>query len=79
MAKVTLKPGESTNSLIARFKRAVNKDGTLREIKRRAHYMKPSEVRRLAKKERVKALRKAEFERLNPSKAKPERDQQDHY
>ena len=60
MVKVEARKGESGERLLQRFKRLVNKEGILKELKKRARYEKPSEKRRRAAKERVKALRKAE-------------------
>lgn len=64
--KVEKKPGEPAEKLLQRFKKAVNKDGTLREVKRRRYYTKPSELKRLRAKERAKALRQSKMDK--PSK-----------
>lgn len=60
VVKVEARKGESGERLIQRFKRAVNKEGILKELKQRARYEKPSEKKRRREKERIKALRKAE-------------------
>jgi len=63
MVSVTRKYNESIEKLIQRFKRACNKEGVLKELKRRESYEKPSERRRRKSKERIKNMRKAQEER----------------
>jgi small subunit ribosomal protein S21 len=63
MVRVTSKYGESIERLIQRFKRACNKEGILKELKRRESYEKPSERRRRKFKERLKNMQKAQEER----------------
>lgn len=53
---VELREGESQERLLSRFRRAMQRDGILREAKRRRHFIPKSEARRLA---RAKALRRA--------------------
>jgi small subunit ribosomal protein S21 len=53
---VELRDGESQEHLLTRFRQAVQKDGILREAKRKRHFVSKSETRRLA---RAKALRRA--------------------
>jgi len=60
MVKVEARKGESGEKLLQRFKRLVNKDGILKEWKKKSRYEKPSEKRRRKEKERIKNLRKAE-------------------
>jgi len=40
---------ESFESLMRRFKRAVDKAGTIQEVRNREHYEKPSTIRKRAK------------------------------
>ena len=57
MVKVTAKgPYESVQKLLRRFKKACDNAGVMREIKRKAHYEKPSDKRR---KERRRRRREA--------------------
>jgi len=63
MVSVTRKYNESIERLIQRFKRACNKEGVLKELKRRESYEKPSERKRRKSKERIKNMRKAQEER----------------
>ena len=55
VASVDLREGESPEHLITRFRQAVQRDGILREIKQRRHFIPKSERRRIA---RAKAARR---------------------
>lgn len=59
MATVYVKNNEDINKAIRRFKRKVEKEGIMRELKKRKHYSKPSvrkkEKRIAAQKRRRKA------------------------
>jgi small subunit ribosomal protein S21 len=61
--KVLVRQGEPIDRAIGRFKRQVNRDGVLKELKMRSRFEKPSMKRRRKAKERLKTMRKAE--RLN--------------
>ncbi|HET7628414.1 MAG TPA: 30S ribosomal protein S21 [Bacillales bacterium] len=50
MADTRVRKNESIDDALRRFKRSVSKDGTLKELKKRRHYEKPS-VRRKKKSE----------------------------
>mgnify|MGYP001215123466 FL=1 len=54
MSYVRVRKGEDINKAIRRFKRKVENEGIMRELKRRRYYLKPSE----AKKEKWKAAAK---------------------
>lgn len=56
MAGITVREGESYESFMRRFRRACEKAGILRDVKRREHYEKPS-VRR--KRKSAEARRRA--------------------
>lgn len=56
MAKVIRKPNETTESMISRFKKQVNKEGTLKELRKHEYYVAPSEKRRRKHEEAVKRL-----------------------
>ena len=47
--KVTLKPGEDVGRALRRLKRKLEESRIFEEIKKRQHYVKPSEQRRKAK------------------------------
>ena len=42
MAKVIVRKGEDINKAIKRFKRKVEREGIMKEVKKRKYYMKPS-------------------------------------
>ena len=60
MTTVTRKDGESLEDALRRFKREVAKVGTLREARKREHYEKPSDAKKL---KRAKATRKRKSSR----------------
>jgi small subunit ribosomal protein S21 len=61
MTKVELRPGESLDGLLKRFKREVIKSGTLRSLKRKRWYISPSEARRDAKKRAIRRARRRQY------------------
>jgi len=54
MAKVTVRKNESPEKAMRRFKRKVEREGIMRDIKKNRFYRKPS----VKKKEKVKAAQK---------------------
>lgn len=60
MTTVTRKDGESLEDALRRFKREVTKVGTLREARKREHYEKPSDAKKL---KRAEAARKRKSSR----------------
>jgi small subunit ribosomal protein S21 len=60
MTTVTRKEGESLEDTLRRFKREVSKVGTLREARKREHYEKPSDAKKL---KRAEAARKRKSSR----------------
>ena len=53
MSEVRLKKGEPIDKALRRLKKKLDKEGTLKEIRNRRYYEKPSETkRRLAKRSR---------------------------
>ena len=46
MSEVEIRQGESFESALRRFKKKIEREGILREIKDRKHYEKPSEKKR---------------------------------
>lgn len=61
MTTVTRKEGENLEDTLRRFKREVSKVGTLREVRKREHYEKPSEAK---KTKRAEAARKRKSSRM---------------
>ena len=47
MAEVILQEGESLDGALRRFKRKVQQQDIIKEVKRHSYYMKPGEKRRL--------------------------------
>lgn len=64
MLKVDLRDGESGEQLLSRFTKLVQKDGILREVKARRHFISPSERERIAQRKaearRRRKMRKRE-------------------
>ena len=46
MSEVRMKKGEPVDKALRRLKKKMDKEGTLKEIRNRRHYEKPSEQRR---------------------------------
>ncbi len=44
--EVRLRPGDTVEKALRRLKKMLDKEGTLKELRNRRHYEKPSEVRR---------------------------------
>jgi len=61
--KVAIRPGESPERFLQRFKRICSKEGLLKEIKKRSYYEKPSEKRRRRLKEEIKQVRRKLYPR----------------
>ena len=59
MTTVIRRDNESLEDALRRFKREVSKVGTLREARRREHYEKPSEVKKMKKAARKRKNSKA--------------------
>jgi small subunit ribosomal protein S21 len=50
MTEIKIKKGEPVDRALRRLKKKLDKEGTLKDLRNRRHYEKPSEVkRRLAK------------------------------
>ena len=58
MIKIKSKQNEPFEKLFRRFKRAVEKEGIMREMKKRRHYLKPSERKKEKRKAAAKRRRK---------------------
>ena len=62
MAEVRLQDGESIENALRRFKRKVQTEDIIKEVKRHSYYLKPGEKRRLtqalARKRARKKMRK---------------------
>ncbi len=49
MTEVRVKKGEAIDRALRRLKKKLDKEGTLKELRNRRHYEKPSEKKRRAK------------------------------
>ncbi|MBZ0308940.1 MAG: 30S ribosomal protein S21 [Anaerolineae bacterium] len=58
MASVELRPGESQDSLLKRFRKAVAKDGILSTVRRKRWHVSKSELRRIQMKKAVRRARR---------------------
>jgi small subunit ribosomal protein S21 len=64
VAEVKIQDGESIESALRRFKRRVQQEDIIKEVKRHSYYMKPGDKRRakqaLARKRQRKKMRREE-------------------
>jgi small subunit ribosomal protein S21 len=58
MAHVTLKPGESQDSLLRRFRKRVTNSGVLSTVRRKRWHISKSELRRIEKKKAIRRSRR---------------------
>lgn len=63
MIRVKARMNESLEQLLKRFKKACEKEGLTRDIKRTAFYEKPSEVRRRKERQLIRKIQKEARER----------------
>ena len=63
MTTVVLRQGESPESLLRRFRKAVTRDRILSEAKKRRYFVSKSERRRIAKRKAVRKARRREWKR----------------
>ena len=61
MVKLKVRDSESIQEAVRRFRKLVERSGLKREIRRRAFYEKPSEVKRRA---RLRAERRSKMNRI---------------
>jgi small subunit ribosomal protein S21 len=55
---VVLRPNESQEQLLKRFRKKVVKSGVLSEVRRKRWYVSKSELRRMEKKKAIRRLRR---------------------
>jgi small subunit ribosomal protein S21 len=58
MAHVTLKPNESQESLLRRFRKKVTNSGILSTVRRKRWHISKSELRRIEKKKAIRRSRR---------------------
>ena len=61
MSGITIKPNESIDSALKRFKRETSRSGVMAEIKKRKHYEKPSVKKKLKSEAARKKNKKKSF------------------
>ena len=71
MAEVRLQEGESLENALRRFKRKVQQEDIIKEVKRHSFYLKPGEKKRVKEALARKRSRKKERTRLVPRAAAP--------
>lgn len=58
MAKVVLRPNESQDQLLKRFRKKVAKSGVLSTVRRKRWFVSKSELRRIQRKKAIRRLRR---------------------
>jgi len=58
LAKVVLRPGESQEQLLKRFRKEVAKSGILSTVRRKRWHVSKSELRRIQKKKAMRRIRR---------------------
>ena len=58
MATVTLRPNESQDQLLKRFRKKVAKSGILSTVRRKRWFVSKSELRRIQKKKAIQRLKR---------------------
>lgn len=58
MTHVELRPGESQDGLLKRFRKQIANDGVLSTVRRKRWYVSKSELRRIQKKKAVRRARR---------------------
>ena len=58
MATVVLRPNESQDSLLRRFRKKVAKSGILSTVRRKRWFVSKSELRRIQKKKAIRRLKR---------------------
>ena len=61
MSQVEVNPHEPLEKALRRFKKKIEREGTLKTLKARKHYEKPSEIKRRKARAARKASRKIDF------------------
>ncbi len=64
MASVILRPNESQDQLLKRFRKKVAKSGILSTVRRKRWFVSKSELRRIQKKKSIRRIRRRQREEL---------------
>ena len=70
MAHVTVRKGEDINRAIRRFKRKVEREGIMRELKKKRYYSKPSVRKKEKRIAAAKRRRKTANRKSSPRKSR---------
>ena len=66
MTTVRLRPNESQESLLRRFRKQVTKDGVMSAVRRKRWYVSKSELRRIEKKKAIRRARRRGYQSVEP-------------
>jgi small subunit ribosomal protein S21 len=61
MASVVIRPNESQDNLLRRFRKKVVKSGVLSTVRRKRWFISKSELRRVEKKKAIRRLKRRSF------------------
>ncbi|OGO34147.1 MAG: 30S ribosomal protein S21 [Chloroflexi bacterium RBG_16_54_18] len=61
LASVTLRPNESQDQLLKRFRKKVAKSGILSTVRRKRWFVSKSELRRINKKKAIRRIKRRQF------------------
>jgi small subunit ribosomal protein S21 len=61
LATVTLRPNESQDQLLKRFRKKVAKSGILSTVRRKRWFVSKSELRRINKKKAIRRIKRRQF------------------
>ncbi len=64
MASVNLRPNESQEQLLKRFRKKVAKSGVLSTVRRKRWFVSKSELRRIQKKKAIRRIRRRQREAM---------------
>lgn len=66
MVKLTLREKESIQDAVRRFRKLIERSGIKKEMRRREHYEKPSEIKRRAKLRAIRRTKHMQKVAANP-------------
>lgn len=64
MPVVVLRPNESSDSLMKRFRKKIVKSGVLSTLRRKRWFISKSELRRVEKKKAIRRIKRRQFTKL---------------
>jgi small subunit ribosomal protein S21 len=65
MPVVVLRPNESSDSLMKRFRKKVVKSGVLSTLRRKRWFISKSEMRRVEKKKAIRRIKRRQFTKIS--------------